>query len=166
MGTIRNVHQRELPVPAGDVAVLLETAGGPRDAIWPSPAWDPMVLDMPLRVGSAGGHGPLRYRVTRHEPGRLLEFTTDPGQGLDGTHTFTVEPLGPGRCRLRHEVAGRSSGAGRLLWPLAVRWMHDAVLEDLLDRVERTLGTGPARPARWTAWVRLLRRLVPARQPG
>ena len=47
----------------------------------------------------------------------------------------------------------------RLLWPLGVRWIHDAVLEDLLDRAEAAVGAGPARPARWSPWVRLLRRL-------
>ncbi len=38
-----------------------------------------------------------------------------------------------------------------------MRWLHDAVVEDLFDRAERALGTGPARPARWSPWVRALR---------
>ena len=59
---------------------------------------------------------------------------------------------------LRHEAVGRVTGAMRLLWPLAVRPVHDALLTDLLDRAEAVLGTGSARPARWSPWVRLLRR--------
>ena len=59
---------------------------------------------------------------------------------------------------LRHEAVGRVTGAMRLLWPLAVRPAHDALLADLLDRAEAVLGSGPARPARWSPWVRLLRR--------
>lgn len=160
---IRNVHDRELAVPAEEAGALLDTMGGPGDALWPVPAWPAMCLDRPLRVGSAGGHGPIRYRVTGYSPGRMLECTFDPGIGLVGTHMLTVEPLGPGSCRLRHELRGRLSGTGRLTWPLAIRWLHDALLEDLLDRAERRLGGRPARPARWSPWVRLLNRFAAAR---
>lgn len=162
---VRNVHERLLPLPADTVGPLLDRLGGPGDALWPSPAWAPMVLDRPVAVGAAGGHGPIRYRVTAYLPGRSVEFTLDPGQGLHGTHVLAVEPAGSGRSVLRHVVEGRVSGPMRLLWPLAVRWMHDAVLEDLLDRAEASLGVGPARPARWSPWVRLLQRfeVSPAR---
>lgn len=156
---IRNVHERELPVPAADVAALLDRLGGPDDALWPAPAWPPMVLDRPLAVGAAGGHGPIRYRVTAYEPGRMVEFTIAPGLGLRGTHTFLVEAAGPSRTVLRHVIEGRADVIGRLRWTLAVRALHDAVLEDLLDRAEAAVGTGPVRPARWSPWVRLLRRI-------
>jgi hypothetical protein len=160
---VLNVHERLLPVPAGDVGRLLDRLGGTDDPLWPAPAWGGMRLDRPLGVGAAGEHGPgrspIRYHVTAHRPGRSVEFTFAPGLGLDGTHTFLVEPVDAARCVLRHDVQGRLSGRMRLGWPLAVRWMHDAVLEDLLDRAEVALGVGPARPARWSPWVRLLWRL-------
>lgn len=60
-----------------------------------------------------------------------------------------VDEVGP--------LLDRLGGPADVLWPLAVRWLHDAVVEDLLDRAEATVGTGPARPARWSPWVRLLR---------
>ena len=47
----------------------------------------------------------------------------------------------------------------RVVWPLVIRWLHDAVVEDLFDRAEQALGTGPAQPGRWSPWVRLLRRI-------
>ncbi|WP_433505693.1 DUF2867 domain-containing protein [Pseudonocardia halophobica] len=154
---VRNVHERELPAPAEQVWELVDSLGRPGDRLWPA-GWSPMTLDRPLGPGAAGGHGGLRYAVSRHEPGRLVQFTAAPGQGLDGTHAFVVEPRGPGRCVLRHDLRLRTSGAMRLLWPLAVRPLHDAVLEDLLDTAERALDTGPARPARWSPLVRVLRR--------
>ncbi|TCK26906.1 DUF2867 domain-containing protein [Pseudonocardia endophytica] len=157
---VRNVHSREFDVPVAEAGALLDTLGGPDDVLWPSPWWPAMHLDQPLRSGSAGGHGPIRYRVGRYEPGRLLECGVDPGVGLDGTHTFTVEAVGADRCRIRHEIDGRTTGTMRLGWPLAVRWLHDAVLEDLLDRADAALGTGPARPATWSPWVRVLRRIT------
>lgn len=156
---VRNVHERLLPAPADEVGRLLDRMGGPADPLWPSPAWEPMVLDRPVAVGATGGHGPIRYRVMAHTPGRLVEFTFAPGLGLAGTHTLAVVPAGPAQCVLRHTVEGRCTGAMVALWPLAVRWLHDAVLEDLLDRAESAVGPGPVRPARWSTWVRLLRRV-------
>lgn len=44
----------------------------------------------------------------------------------------------------------------RLGWPLAVRWLHDVVLEDLLDRAEDAVGTPPAQRARRSGWVRAI----------
>lgn len=155
---VRNVHERRLSVPAHEVGPLLDRLGGPDDVLWPSPAWEPMVLDGPVAVGAVGGHGSIRYRVTAHEPGRRVEFTFDPGQGLDGTHTLSVHPDGVGHSVLRHVIEGRVTGGMRLLWPAAVRWMHDAVLEDLLDRAEAATGGRP-HPHRWSSWVRLLWRL-------
>ncbi|WP_037068760.1 DUF2867 domain-containing protein [Pseudonocardia acaciae] len=154
---IHNVHERLLPVPVERVSPLLDTIGRPGDLLWPSPEWVPMVLDRPVSVGAAGGHGPIRYRVTGYRAGRSVEFTFEPGMGLDGTHTFVIEPVGPERTLIRHVARGSASGSMRLVWPLAVRWLHDAVLEDLFDRAESALGIGPERPARWSPWVRLLR---------
>jgi hypothetical protein len=128
--------------------------------LWPAPAWMPMVLDGPVTVGAAGGHGAIRYRVTAHQPGRRVEFTFDPGQGLHGRHTVTAEAAGPAATLLRHVTEGRASGMMLAGWPLAVRWLHDAVLEDLFDNAERAVGAEPARRARWSPWVRLLHRLT------
>ena len=157
---IRNVHERLLPVTAAEVGALLDRVGGPDDILWPAPEWEPMVLDRPVSVGAAGGHGVVRYRVTAYEPSRRVEFTFDPGLGLHGMHTLIVEARDASSAVLRHCMEARTSGAMRLLWPLTVRWLHDAVLEDLLDRAERALGTGPQRPARWSVWVRLTRLLL------
>lgn len=160
---VRNVHERRIPVPPERLGPLLDRVGGPDDRLWPSPQWGAMVLDGPVAVGAAGGHGPIRYRVTGYEPGRRVEFTADPGIGLEGTHTFTVEPDGGSGSVLRHVIEGRLSGSMVLAWPLVVRWIHDAVLEDLMDRAEAVVGTGPARPARWSPYVRLLRLVRSAR---
>lgn len=154
---VHNVHERIIEAPAEAFGPLLERIGGPDDVLWPSPEWSPMVLDGPPRVGSAGGHGVTRYHVTAYEPGRRIEFRFAPGDGLDGTHTLTVEPLGPSRSRLRHVIDGDADGPEALRWYTAVRFAHDAVVEALLDRAEIALGTGPARPARLSPAARLLR---------
>jgi hypothetical protein len=154
---VHNVHERVLDVPAAAVGRLLEDIGGPHDALWPSPEWSPMWLDGPPAVGTAGGHGALRYHVTTYEPGRKIVFTVDPGQGLSGWHGFEVVARGPDRAVLRHVVACRARGGMRLLWPCVVRPVHDGILEQILDRAELALGTGPERQARLGAIARLAR---------
>lgn len=53
--------------------------------------------------------------------------------------------------------SGSMRGSMILLWPLAVRWAHDALVEDAFDLAETALGVGPEVAARWSLWVRLLR---------
>jgi hypothetical protein len=159
---MRNVHERALPVPAERVGALLDRLASPEDALWPAPAWPPMRFDRPLAVGADGGHGPIRYHVAEYEAGRRVRFVTAPGSGLVGYHEFTVEPDGAERCVLRHVIEGEARGLTALAWPLAVRWLHDAVVEDLLDNAELAVTGAVARPAVWSPWVRLLRaRMAP-----
>jgi hypothetical protein len=154
---VHNVHERVLDVPAAALGPLLDGLGGPRDVLWPAPEWSPMWLDGPPAVGTAGGHGSLRYRVTAYEPGRRIVFTLDPGQRLTGWHGFEVVSRGPDRAVLRHVVTARAHGRMRLLWPGVVRPVHDGIVEQILDRAETALGTGPARAARLPVIARIAR---------
>ncbi|WP_109471689.1 hypothetical protein [Ornithinimicrobium cavernae] len=159
---MRNVHRRTIDASADAVGAHLDALGGPEDRWWPSRNWPPMILDRPLQVGADGGHGPIRYHVTGHEPGRRVRFAFHARTGLVGWHEFTVTPAGRQRCSVRHEVGARATGRMRVLVPLVVRSLHDAVLEDLLDNAER-VATGRVRhPARWSLWVRVLHRLTVA----
>lgn len=159
---IVNVHERRFPVPVCRVRAMLETLAGPADQIWHSDLVPPMVLDDGLAVGSRGGHGPIRYEVVEHVPGRLLRFRFMPGVGLEGTHTFEVladrSADGSWSTTLRHTVSARAVGKGRVLWPLVIRPIHDAAAEDMLDHVERSL-TGSASPRRTVPrWLNILAR--------
>ncbi len=154
---MRNVQRRVLDAPADRVGALLDRLATPGDPLWPAPAWPPLVLDRGLVPGSAGGHGPIRYALTEYEPGRRVRFTFDPRVGIRGYHELRVEPVTGGRCELVHVIAGRLTGATHLAWPLAIRWLHEALLADLLDNAERAATGTLRRPARWSGWVRLLR---------
>lgn len=116
-----------------------------------------MRFDQTLEVGAVGGHGPIRYRVEQYEPGRraLFRFTGPPG--LSGTHEWRVVPAGGG-CRIRHSIDGHAGGRMLLVWPLVLRPLHDALIEDALDKAESALTGIPAGPRPWSWWVRLLRR--------
>jgi len=152
-----NVHERTINAPVAAVGHLMDRLGGAEDRLWPAPEWAPMVLDRPLQVGADGGHGSIRYRVIEYEPGRRVRFEFRPGSGFDGWHEFSVQPVGPDRCRVRHVVIAQPRGVLRILFPLCVRALHDAVLEDLLDRAELAATGRVERPARWSGWVRLWR---------
>ena len=95
--------------------------------------------------------------MSTYEPGRRIVFTLDPGQGLSGWHGFEIVPRGPDRAVLRHVVAGRARGAMRLLWPCVVRPVHDGIVEQILDRAEGALDTGPVRATRLSPIARLAR---------
>lgn len=154
---MRNVHARHIARPAAAAGVLLDQLASPDDALWPDRAWPALRLDRGLQVGSAGGHGPIRYQVSAYEPGRRVEFTFTPAMRMPGTHVLRVDDDGDGGCTVIHELAVRLHGRTRLTWPLVFRWLHDACIEDLLDNAEEALTGRVAHPARWSPWVRFLR---------
>ncbi|SDC29333.1 hypothetical protein [Actinokineospora iranica] len=161
---IDNQHERALPVAPARVGPLLDRIVGADSPLWPVDHWPPMLLDAPLGAGATGGHGPVGYTCTAYEPGRMAEFTFTPGIGLRGTHTLLVlDGHSPDSCVLRHVLRAEPHGAGRAGWPVAIRWLHDALLEDLLDRAATEVGHPPTRPARWSPWVRVLYRIANAR---
>lgn len=162
---VLNVHQRVLPVPVATVGALLDTLASADDRLWPHAAWPRMHLDGPLAVGARGGHGPIRYRVEQYEPGRSVRFRFEQPRGFEGYHALVVEARGANACSLRHELAMRTHGSALLSWPFVYRPLHDALLEDALDRAQRSLATLP-RPAQWSWWVRVLRALLAPRAPG
>jgi hypothetical protein len=155
---ISNVHQRLLPGPMADVGRLVDAIAEPGNALWPSPPWPPVILDRPLGPGAEGGHGPIRYRCVHHQPGRRAEFEFQPPTPVRGTHALEIIEH-PDGVLLQHTLIAEPVGiAGLLAWTLVFRALHDAVLEELLDRAETALGRPPERPAQWSPYVRLLRR--------
>ncbi|GAA0703933.1 hypothetical protein GCM10010193_68660 [Kitasatospora atroaurantiaca] len=154
---MQNTQRRTIDAPAAEVGALLALLSTPQDRIWPVPAWSPLRLDAGLAVGSSGGHGRIRYSVSEYEPGRRVRFTFAPGLGLSGWHEFLVVTDGPERCQVVHTAEGRVEGGMRLLWPLAIRWLHEALLHDLFDNIQREVTGRPPQPSRRSPWVRLLR---------
>ncbi len=124
-----------------------------------------MCLDAPLGVGATGGHGGVRYRVVAYVPGKRVVFEFLPQgltRGLVGTHWFEVIPV-DGGATLRHVIEARCAGLPALRWRAVIEPLHDALLEDALDRAERHVLGRLERSARWSAWVRLLAFLLERR---
>ena len=155
---IRNVHERVVAMSPTQAWELVERVAEPDGVLWPVDNWPPMRMDRPFAVGATGGHGPIRYSIAAIEPGERVVFRFDPSLGIDGTHTFFVlAGTRPGTCVLRHEIVGKAGPLMAVQWALVIRWLHDALLEELLDRASAAAGQPPAHPARWTPWVRFLR---------
>lgn len=156
---VANVHERLLPVPADEVGRLLDTLATTRDELWPADCWPAMRFDGDLREGASGGHGPVRYAILTYVPGRLVRFGFLAPEGLHGEHWLEVLPRGDCSTLLRHGLVARPRGRMRWQWPLVYEPLHDALLEDALQRAERAV-TGTSAIARWSPWVRLLRRVL------
>jgi hypothetical protein len=159
---ILSIHERRLnasPERAGDVINTLSTR---EDRLWPHEKWPPMKFDSDLRVGASGGHGPVRYHVSEYVPGRRIEFQFDRrglAGGLNGRHYFEVVSRSD-HVQLRHVVDAECDVKSWLNWHLVIGPMHDALLEDALDRAQTFLNQPPECPACWSRSVRLLRWLV------
>jgi hypothetical protein len=166
-GVMQNVHQRELPTSQDRLGELLDQLASPAEPLWPR-RWPPLPLDRSLAPGATGGHGPIRYTVIDYQPGQRVVFRFERPTPLDGTHALEVLPgSAPGTAVLRHAISGRLLGlTGRVGWPLVIRWLHDALIEDLLDRAAGEVGDPPARAAQWSPWVRLWRRLLRTTAPS
>ena len=160
---VRNLHSRNFGQSPELVGRRLDSLSARGDGLWPHERWPRMVLDQPLGVGASGGHGPIRYTVEEYEPGRQVVFRFTRPKGFHGTHSFTLNVLEDG-CELRHAIEMSVSGPTLLTWHLVYRPLHDALLEDSLDKVESDLSGGEWRLRDLSLLVRFLRNLL-ARRP-
>lgn len=156
---VHNVHERQLPVPPEVVGRLIDALASPADELWPDELWPAMRFDRPMSVGARGGHGPIRYHVEDYAPGQRVRFRFEAPAGFDGYHEYVVVRSG-GDTVLRHSCVMRTVGPARLTWPLLYRPLHDALLEDSLDKATRSLGLDVLEPQRWSWRVRRLRALA------
>ena len=161
---VLNIHERILCAPADAVWQLVDSLSSDRDRLWPK-RWPPMRLDRALGVGASGGHGPIGYEVQSYTPGVEVTFIFTAPRGFDGTHRFEVSPVDDRTSRLRHVLQVDARGPALLKWSLALRPMHDALLEDAFDRASDELGCAGER-SRWSLYVRLLRKLLRRRRPA
>jgi len=157
---VLNIHARDLHTSRDAVGALLDSLASDQDLLWPGDRWPAMRFDRPLQVGAVGGHGPIRYRVEKYDPGRAIRFRFTGLSGIHGTHAFEIKDSAPGITRLENRLCMRGSGVALLSWPLMFRWLHDALVEDALDRAEAAVTSRPLQKRHWSLWVRFLRRIV------
>ena len=153
---IINIHSRRITASASQITPLLLSLGSAHDRVWPHEDWPRMQLDRPIQAGAIGGHGPIRYRVSICEPEQRVRF--DFQRGSQGFHEITLKDEGAS-CLLIHTIDTRPTLKFFFAWHLSIRFMHDALIEDLFDKLQSQFEPLPQR-SRWNRYVKLLRRLA------
>jgi hypothetical protein len=153
---VQNIHRRRVGS-ASRLGALLDGLASGSDLLWPGDRWPPLRLDRGLVVGARGGHGPIRYRVERYEPGQRVRFRFERPRGFVGYHEFRVVGGKDRSAELVHILEARMRGTARITWPLVFRPLHDALIEDALDNAEREASGQPTGSRPWSRYVRGLR---------
>ena len=153
---ITNIHERKISAPDRNIGALIDTISSTDDRIWPHENWPRIKFDRPLEIGALGGHGPVRYTVESYSPGKSIRFAFT--KRFDGYHEITLEKIDETTSLMRHTIKAKTTGLATMTWLLAIRPLHNALIEDLFDKVEMQLSCNP-RPRSWGVWVKLLRNL-------
>ncbi len=156
---VLNVHRRTVHQPKEVVLELLNTLASREDKIWPHEKWPRMKLDKGLKVGSKGGHGPIRYFVNEYEPDKLIQFQFTNPSGFYGVHRLQLKASDPHKTTLIHTIEMKTSPQGTLKWMLFVRALHDALIEDAFDKVENYFDDQD-RKSKWSLWVKFCRNVL------
>lgn len=157
---VANIHTRDLKASRAQVGALIDGLASDDDKLWPHDRWYPMRFERPLAVGAKGGHGIIRYTVETYQPGQAISFRFLSPPGFIGSHGFDISELAPGTVRIQHRISMQLEGSARIWWPLVIRWLHDALIEDAFDRAEAHVLSRPVRLRTWSWWVRFLRQTV------
>jgi hypothetical protein len=153
-----NIHKRQINQPKTELVRLLKTLATDNDMILATDKWPPMRLDKGLQVGSKGGHGHIKYFVTDYQPDNSITFQINL-KGFDGFHKFEFSENEPNKTQLTHIIDLTTSGTATLKWALAIRWLHDAYIEDAFDKVENHF-TKDKKRSEWSWWVKKLRKIM------
>ncbi len=133
---VLNIHKRVINQPRGKVWDIVKTLSSKEDQIWPTEKWPRMRLNRGLEVGSSGGHGPIRYVIQEYLPGELIQFKFLKPKGFIGKHTIELTKIEENITELKHTIHMKTSLSGMFIWSLAIRSLHDALMEDAFDKVE------------------------------
>jgi hypothetical protein len=156
---VLNIHKRVIHQPKDKIAELLDTLASKNDKMLATHKWPRMKLDKGLQVGSKGGHGPIRYSVQAYQQGKWIEFKFSKPEGFNGIHRFDFTALDAQRTEIKHTIDMNTSIKAAFIWSLAVRWLHDAYIEDAFDKIENQFST-VKNAYKWNIWVRFLRRVL------
>ncbi|EMS78853.1 hypothetical protein [Desulfotignum phosphitoxidans] len=151
-----NIHEREFEADYEQVAKLIDSLSSEHDLLWPSQCWPRMKFDRQLGVGAKGGHGPIGYFVESYKPGQSIRFCFTSPKGFNGFHKFDVVNSTHHSVLLRHTIEIKLKGSALLTWPLVIRPLHDALIEDALSTAQASLGIAPQMRS-WSPWVKVIR---------
>ena len=156
---VTNIHRRIINQPKYQISKILDSLSSKDDKLWPMEQWPPMIFKKGLVKGAIGGHGPIKYSILNYVPGNNIEFKFMKPDGFNGIHKFEIAEITPNQTELKHTIEMSLSGKGIVTWYLAIKWLHDALLEDCLDKVENQFLQNP-KSTTWNIWVDILRKIL------
>ncbi|NNK89051.1 MAG: hypothetical protein HKO89_00435 [Saprospiraceae bacterium] len=139
-----------------NVLVLYHTLSTQEDKLWPKENWPKMIFKDGLEIGSEGSHGPIRYKVLEYEKSGRIVFEFKKPNGFNGIHKFEISEIDPENTLIEHTIDMTTSGFGTIKWLLAIRSLHDALIEDAFDKIQEHFDHDYQK-AEWSPWVRTLR---------
>ncbi len=156
---IVNIHKRIINQPKAEVVALLETLSTKDDKVWPNDKWPPMRFKDGLKIGAKGGHGIIRYSVEQYILGAIIVFRFLKPKGFQGIHKFEIQEIDLNSTEVKHSIIMKTEGLATLKWVLAIRWLHDALIENAFDTIENNF-LEVKKHTKWSFWVSLLRFLL------
>lgn len=152
-----NVHKRKINQSKASVYKLLNTLSTKDDKIWPFEKWPAIRFKNGLKVGSEGGHGPIKYTVVskNYDDGIVFNFIN---KGFNGNHILKVVELSNSEIEISHTIKMKTSGFAVLYWLFVIRWLHDALIEDAFDKLENQFSI-QKKETKYNFWVKFLRML-------
>lgn len=142
---------------------LVKTLSMEDDRIWPNEKWPAMRFKAGIQVGAKGGHGPIRYSVEKYNPSEIIQFRFSKPIGFNGIHKFEIIELTDEETEIKHTIDMNTAGSGTIAWILAIRSLHNALIEDAFDRLENNFSDNQ-KSSNWNLWVRLLRKQLAKRR--
>jgi hypothetical protein len=162
---VLNIHKRTLNQPKIKVVELLETLASENDKIWPNEKWPAMKFKNGIKNGAKGGHGPIRYSVEKYEPNEIIQFRFSEPKGFNGIHKFEISGLSENQTEIQHTIDMQTVGKGTITWLLAVRSLHNALIEDAFDKIENNF-TLSKKSTEWNFWVKIFRKIMSRKRKG
>jgi hypothetical protein len=154
-----NIHRKIIRQPKEKISAIFDSLSTNNDQFWPREKWPPIIFKSGLTVGAIGGHGPVKYSIQKYTHGNLIEFKFIRPDGFMGTHKFEITEREKEQTEVKHTINMDISGKGVLTWYLAIKWLHNALLEDCLDKVENHF-LETKMETKWSLWVIFLRRFL------
>lgn len=158
---INNVHERKIHCELTDAGYLIDSLADETSPLWPSHLWPRENFDRALQIGAVGAHGGTRYIVEHYQPGRRILFRFISPKGYcGGNHGFEIYKTPSGLTNLKHVTQLQLKGIDALVWSIAIRWVHDALIEDSLDCAEEYLTKKLNKRNKWLIRVYFLRYII------
>lgn len=156
---VLNIHKRTIYQPKTKVVELLLTLATENDKIWPTANWPAIKFKEGIKIGSKGGHGPIRYTIEKYDPNEIIQFRFSKPDDFIGIHKFEIKELGEKKTEISHTIDMNVKGKGMLTWFLGIRSLHNALIEDAFDKFENNFSE-KQKSTKWNFWVRILRNQI------